>query len=57
MKKNPFLEKIRKDTPVETKISVRHHADITIHINQLSNLKEIDFKIDDHLIFNHSFIL
>jgi transcriptional regulator with XRE-family HTH domain len=35
MKKNTFLEQIRKETPEEVRVFVRHHADIVIRINEL----------------------
>lgn len=35
MKKNDFLQQIRKEIPQETRIFVQHHADIVIRINQL----------------------
>jgi len=35
MKKNSFLEQIRKETPEEVKVFVRHHAEIVIRVNEL----------------------
>lgn len=39
MKKNTFLDQIRKETPEEVKIFVRHHADIVIRVNELLEKK------------------
>ncbi|HLV41162.1 MAG TPA: helix-turn-helix transcriptional regulator [Brumimicrobium sp.] len=39
MKRNAFLEEIRKEIPEETKVFVRHHADIVIRVNELLEKK------------------
>ena len=39
MKKNSFLEEIRKEIPEETKVFVRHHTDIVIRVNELLSKK------------------
>lgn len=39
MKKNKFLEQIRKETPEEVKVFVRHHADNVICKKELLEKK------------------